>query len=382
MRAMKEAPAAPLLKDGFDAATVRAIAEAVAAAHPGFAADRFTAHCLDGFAALSLMARVHRVAQALHAHLALPFGPAVAVLRQAMGEPGPSRRAPEGITVFRHAPYLQFVAEAGLGEPEAALDALEWMTRHFTGEFAIRPFLQHHLERTLARMQRWCAHPDARVRRLASEGARPLLPWGRRVAQLIAQPALTVPLIDALAGDPDEVVRRSAANHLNDLSRLDAALALEVARRWQARALPDGGRTLQRALRTLVKQGRPEALALLGYAVDAPFVLEEFELDRREVPIGGRLVLCFALRCAPGRGGRACVDYAIGYASGNGRPRRKVFKGTVRELPGGAVQRFAFARDFVVRSTRRLYSGAHRAEVLVNGRVLGALDFELTDGGA
>ena len=376
---MSEIPAAPLLKDGFNTATVRWIAAAIEGASSGFASDRFAAQCLEGFDTLSLMERVGRVSQAMCTHLPASFEQAVPLLQLAMGEPRAPSREVQGIAVFRYAPFLQFVADAGIEQPEAALDALEWMTRHFSGEFAIRPFLQRHPQLTLERMQRWCSHPDARVRRLASEGARPLLPWARRVSHLVDDPALTVPLIDALAGDADEVVRRSAANHLNDLSRLDPALAIEVARRWQSRSLVDGERTVNRGLRTLVKQGHPQAMALLGFAADEAFELHGLKLDRKRVPIGGKLAVRFALRRSDGRSAAACVDYAVCYASANGSLRRKVFKGEVRQVQPHRAEAFELVRDFVVRTTRRLYPGLHRVEVLVNGRVLGAADFQLTE---
>jgi 3-methyladenine DNA glycosylase AlkC len=376
---MTEETAAPLLKDGFNATTVEGIARSIAAAHPPFSAQRFVADCLDGFESLSLMARVGRVAQGLVRHLPAPFEQAVAVLQQAMGEPGAPSREVQGMAAFRHAPHLQFVADAGLEHPEAALDALAWMTRHFSGEFAVRPFLQRDPASTLARMQHWCTHDDPRVRRLASEGSRPLLPWARRVSHLVDDPSLTVALIDALAGDPDEVVRRSAANHLNDISRLDPALAAEVARGWIGRGLPDGARTVNRGLRTLIKQGHPQALGLLGFAVDDAFLIDGPKLDRKRVPIGGKLAFRFALRRADATPAAACVDYAVCYASANGAVRRKVFKGEVRQVEPGLAESFEFVRDFVVRSTRRLYPGAHRVEVLVNGRLLGAADFQLTE---
>lgn len=376
---MSDETSAPLLKDGFNASTVRWIAQSIAAVHPAFASKGFVGFCLEGFDGLSLMERVGRVARGMHRHLPADFGRAVTVLQQAMGEPGTPAREAQGMAAFRHAPHLQFVAEAGLDHPEAALDALEWLTRHFSGEFAIRPFIERDPHATLQRMQRWCTHPDPRVRRLASEGSRPLLPWARRVSHLVEDPSLTVPLIDTLAGDPDEVVRRSAANHLNDISRLDPALAVRVASGWCARGLQDGERTVNRALRTLVKQGHAEAMALLGFAADDAFSVEGLRLDRKRVPIGGKLAVRFALRRADAKAAAACVDYAVCYASANGSARRKVFKGEVRPLQPGGVESFEFVRDFVVRSTRRLYPGPHRVEILVNGRVLGAADFQLTE---
>lgn len=370
-------PAYPALKDGFNSATVAWIAGRLAAAEPRFDAGAFQARCAQGFDALSLMARVGHVARVMAQCLPRPPQAALQALVRSLGPAPPPTREPQGIAAFRAAPHLQCVAELGLEVPEAALDAMEWLTCHFSGEFAIRAFLARHPGLTHERMRRWCSHPDPRVRRLASEGSRPLLPWAARVPLLLEDLRLGVGLIDALAGDPDEVVRRSAANHLNDISRLDAALALEVARRWHERALPDCERTLRQAMRTLVKAGHPQALALFGFVPDAPVQLRRLVLDEPHVPIGGCLRLSFELAHAGPGPLVVCVDYAVTYASARGGARRKVFKGQVSELPPGRPASFSYARDFTPRSTRRLYPGEHAIEVLVNGRPLGRARFEL-----
>ncbi|WKB50991.1 DNA alkylation repair protein [Eleftheria terrae] len=367
----------PALKDGFSADTVRWIAAGLLAAHPPFDRAAFVAACLDGFDRLTLMERVARVAHAMVACLPSDYRQALDVLLRAMG---PARQGPpvvEGMAAFRHAPHLQFVAEAGLDDVAASLDALERMTCHFTGEFAIRPFLEHEPQATFERLHRWCGHPEWRVRRLASEGSRPLLPWGRRVAALVEDPSRGLAVIDRLAGDEQEIVRRSAANHLNDISRLDPALAVAAAGRWLASAGPQARRTVERGLRTLVKQGHPQALALLGYASEHAVTLAGLTLDRKQLHIGQTLALCFELRHPGPQPLAACVDYAVHYQAARGAPRRKVFKGEVRELKPGVAESFGWRRDFTVRSTRKLYPGSHRIEVLVNGRCLGSAEFEL-----
>jgi 3-methyladenine DNA glycosylase AlkC len=57
------------------------------------------------------------------------------------------------------------------------------------------------------------------VRRLVSEGSRPRLPWGLQLKALVADPSPTLPLLRALQDDPSEYVRRSVANHLNDIAK-------------------------------------------------------------------------------------------------------------------------------------------------------------------
>lgn len=366
------------LKDGFSQSTVEGIARQVKAAAPRFDAAAFTAGCMRGFEELSLMARVRRVAEVLQQALPQDFAAALAVVEKALGPPPTRSPEGEGIAAFGRAPFLEFVALAGLAQPDVALPALQRLTRHFTAEFAIRPFLEQHLEATLAQVQHWVHDDDWRVRRLASEGTRPLLPWGRHVAALKKEPQRCLTLIGPLAADLSEVVRRSAANHLNDVSRLDVDLALDHAQRWTAGAGEAGRQTVRHALRTLVKNGEARALGLLGYHVGASVKLSKFKCSSRRVHIGETVTLSFELQSQAAEPVLACVDYAIRYAGvREGADRCKVFKGAHLQLLPGRPQRMEFRRDFVPRTTRRLYPGRHVAQVLVNGAVLGSLSFEL-----
>nr|BFF17504.1 hypothetical protein GCM10025730_10250 [Promicromonospora thailandica] len=170
-------------------------------------------------------------------------------------------------------PVSTAVAAAAVedGTPATFDDAvvlLERLTGVLTSEFAIRTLINHDPDRALAAALAWTASPDEHVRRLASEGTRPYLPWAIRVPALSARGDATLPVLDALYRDPSEYVRRSVANHLNDLSRDHPGLVVRTAARWLADPAPDGStpRLVRHALRTLVKKGDPGALALLGYA--------------------------------------------------------------------------------------------------------------------
>ena len=368
------------LKDGFSAATVEGIAQQVRAASSRFDSAAFSAYCLAGFDELSLMARVRRVAEGLRHALPADFERSLAVVEKALGPAPADSPEGEGIAAFRRAPFLEFVAIAGIDDPDLALPALQRLTRHFSAEFAIRPFLEQHLDATLTHVERWVGDADRRVRRLASEGTRPLLPWGKHVMALKREPGRCLALIAPLAGDASEVVRRSAANHLNDVSRLDVALALQHAEHWAARTGEAGRQTVRHALRTLVKSGDPRALSLLGYHVDASVALARLKCSSKRVRIGEVVTLSFELRAEAGEPVLACVDYAIRYAGAReGAERYKVFKGATLQLLPGQVCQLAFRRDFVPRTTRRLYPGRHQAEVLVNGAVLGTVAFELLE---
>src|SRR5690606_37257126 len=102
------------------------------------------------------------------------------------------------------------------------------------------------------------------VRRLASEGSRPRLPWGLQLKRLIADPSPTLPLLEALLDDPSEYVRRSVANHLNDIAKDHPALVVE----WVVRHLPgvsaERRALLKHASRTLIKKGDARMLKAWG----------------------------------------------------------------------------------------------------------------------
>jgi 3-methyladenine DNA glycosylase AlkC len=120
------------------------------------------------------------------------------------------------------------------GDFDDGLTLLAALTPRLTSEFALRTFLLADLERTLATVLTWTGHTNPAVRRLASEGTRPRLPWAKRVPAIFARPEVTAPILDRLYTDPSDVVRRSVANHLNDISRLDPPLAVAIASRWAA----------------------------------------------------------------------------------------------------------------------------------------------------
>lgn len=263
------------------------------------------------------------------------------------------------------------------GRHDAGLDLLAALTPRLTAEFALRPFLAADLERTLATALRWTRDEDQHVRRLASEGTRPRLPWAPRVRALLAEPQATIPILDALYRDPVERVRRSVANHLGDLAKDHPDLAVEVARSWQAE--PDGNtaRVIRHGLRALVKRGHAGALALQGFAAPEAIEVSALRLDRDVVAIGEALTFTVTVVNRGEVPARLMVDYAIHYRKANGSTAPKVFKLATRTLGPGEHVRLSGSRSFAPASTRRLHPGTHAIEPQVNGRRFGQRSFEL-----
>jgi len=265
------------------------------------------------------------------------------------------------------------------GAVEDALALLAELTGLLTAEFALRPLLIHAPERSLAAALAWTDHPDEHVRRLASEGTRPYLPWAVRVPSLLARPGSTLPILDRLYRDPSEYVRRSVANHLNDLSREHGDLVVATAGRWLDAPDEHTERLVRHALRTLVKRGDASALALRGYG-DPGEALEISgpRLDREQLAIGEELELTAELRNISGEELRLVVDYVVHHRKASGVLTAKTFSLSTLTLGPGETRRLRRRHSFRPLTTRRYHAGGHALGLQVNGRPTATVPFELT----
>jgi 3-methyladenine DNA glycosylase AlkC len=259
---------------------------------------------------------------------------------------------------------------------DSALALLADLTPRLTAEFGIRPLLDADLARALPIVLTWTTHPDEHVRRLATEGTRPLLPWAKRVRAIIDDPSATVPILDALHRDPSEYVRRSVANHLNDISRRDPHLSAAVATSW-LQADPGTLPLVRHAMRTLIKQGHPEALALLGFGPADGLTVDGPELGGTTVAIGDNLRFAYTLENTGAEPARLAIDYVIHHRKANGTTTPKVFKLTTRTLSPGEQVTVARLHSFKVISTRVYYPGDHSIALQVNGKTYGPTPFTL-----
>ena len=252
------------------------------------------------------------------------------------------------------------------GDFDGAMALLARLTVGLTGEFAIRDLLIARPERALQTMGSWTSHDDEHVRRLASEGSRSFLPWAKRVPWLIAHPDATRGILDATYRDPADYVRRSAANHLNDLSRVDPAVATITARGWANHADINTPWVLRHGLRTLIKGADPAALALLGYTGDALRV-DLPRVSSTVVPDGGSLTFTATIINEGEAHAEVAIDYSIGFLRANGTVRPKTFKLSSRSLAPGERVVARKTHSFRTITTRTYYPGRHFVTVQANG---------------
>ncbi|WP_102160164.1 hypothetical protein [Zhihengliuella halotolerans] len=392
--------AAPLKDQIFNRSSIERIASDVerssAAAGHLFDAAAFTDECVARFAEQELKARMAWITDRLRAHLPTrggddPAGVAasVAILIDALPPELDPTLSDDDFGDFIHQPFAQFVAMncrtselLGLG-----LDALHEITRRFSAEYAIRFFLDDFPGPTLARLEAWSRDANYHVRRLCSEGTRPLLPWAPR---LTLDPEAPLPLLDTLAGDPTRYVTRSVANHLNDIAKRDPDLVVTILSRWReeaagGRVMPDLAFITRHATRTLVKTGHAGALALLGYDADAHVTLSEVSVPDL-VTLGGSLDFSLAIETT-GAAVPVVVDYAIqpvgtAVVKSTGLARgRKVFKLKQSVVPADGPLRLAKSHPLrAAMTTRRATTGPHIVEFLVNGQPRGRAEFTISHG--
>jgi 3-methyladenine DNA glycosylase AlkC len=374
---------AEAFKHLFDAALVRNAARHLRRAWPGFDARRFEALALDGLDALALKARALHLCAALEATLPDDFGRAAEVIEAALAAPGGDDELPgpggaaDGLAGWIVWPLGEYVVRRGMDQPQRALRCLHALTQRHSAEWALRPFIEQHPQLVFATLAAWTTDPSAHVRRLVSEGSRPRLPWGTQLKGLIADPSPTLPLLRALQDDPSAYVRRSVANHLNDVAKDHPQLIVRWLREHLPHAPPRRQALLRHACRTLVKQGHPQVLQAWG--LGRPLRGQaRLVLSPQHLALGQSLQLRVHIESSAARKQTLLIDYAVHHVKASGALVPKVFKGWRIEL--GAHESRALSRQHPLRpiTTRRYHPGRHEVDLRINGQVLARASFDLS----
>ncbi|AJY74673.1 DNA alkylation repair protein [Paenibacillus beijingensis] len=331
-----------------------------------FDGRRFVALVLDeGWEQKEFKQRIRHITHALTAALPASYGEALDMLLAA----APQCRGVEYLF------FPDFVEVNGLDEWDRSIDALERLTPFSSSEFDVRPFIRRDQERMMVQMAQWARHDSEHVRRLASEGCRPRLPWAQALDAFKADPAPIVPILEALKEDESLYVRKSVANNLNDMAKDHPSLVLKLAAGWYGKH-PHTDWIVRHGCRTLLKQAHPDALRLFGLGDSGGIEVLSVELTRTSVNVGEELP--FTVRLHNGSGGprKLRVEYEIGYRKANGRLAPKRFKLSERIYdPGTSV--VTGKQSFKPLTTRRHYPGTHRLAIIVNGEEKAAQTFGL-----
>lgn len=336
----------------------------------------------DGWEHLELKARTRRITLCLGRFLPQDYPAALAVLDKAADDYKQGCARP----LYNLMIFPDFVEVFGQEEQywERSMQALEKYTQLSSSEFAVRPFILKDPQRMLRQLKLWAQSDNEHVRRLSSEGSRPRLPWSMQLKVFIDAPKATIEILDLLVTDKSLYVRKSAANHLNDISKDHPDLALETAERWlnaqyTAEESERVRRIVKHGLRTLLKRGDERALKLLGLSPEdnCKVKVQRFVLEERSLCIGEKLHFTVGLKAIDNCSVR--LEYVLGWVDDKGTAHQKVFQLGLCELTKGEKRSIRKAQSFAPMTTRRHHLGKNSITLKINGQDAGSKSFYLQD---
>jgi 3-methyladenine DNA glycosylase AlkC len=353
------------LKDMFfTRESIDKFADTIKQHYPGFEKPEFLKLMFDeSFEVKELLDKMKHTTKCLFDTLPKPYKNALDILIKA---------APD-VKGFEAMALPDFVATYGMDDWDLSLPALRLFTQYYSSELAIRPFLAKDPEKGMTYMTAWAEDKNPKVRRLASEGCRPRLPWAMALPKFKKDPKLILPILEKLKDDASEDVRRSVANNMNDISKDNPDLALEICEKWHGQS-EKADKIVKHACRTLLKAGDKRALAIFGYSDPSLIHVENLKLDKKALSTGDNLVFSFEITIA--KKSKVRLEYAVYFVKAKGKSSKKVFKITEKEYEPGT---FSITRkqSFMEQTTRKHYPGTHQISIIVNGEEKVKASFEL-----
>ncbi len=368
-------------KNAFNPTMIARMGRHLGQANNRFDVDNFVEIACDGLETLELKQRSNQIRDALLQTLPSDHRNACQTMVDALhpvddSQLGNMAMDDIGIRGWPIMPMAEVVGARGLKDFDFSLDVLAELTKRFSAEFAIRPFFNHDWRAALDKAMVWAGDGNFHVRRLASEGSRPRLPWGLQITQFVADPSPLLPLLESLKNDPEEYVRRSVANNINDIAKDHPDIVADLAGRWMQGADKNTTRMVRHACRTLIKKGHAPTLSALGYS-KPEIGVDGFNIKTPQVKLGSSLEFEVDVTSKSKKDQPLIIDFAIHYQRANGQLSPKVYKWKALQLKAGKT--LSMARKQTIRqiTTRVFYAGTHGLEVQINGQKVAEGSFEL-----
>jgi 3-methyladenine DNA glycosylase AlkC len=265
----------------------------------------------------------------------------------------------------------------GLNEIELSLKAMEQINMITSCEFAIRPYLLANEKKVMKQMLAWSKHKHQNIRRFASEGCRPRLPWAMAIPAFKKDPSTILPILENLKDDTSLYVQKSVANNLNDISKDHPELVIKIAKQWQGTSAAADW-IIKHACRGLLKSGHKDALHLFGTAADVKCSISDIKLSKQKIKIGEQFQFAFDLQLKEKKNTKLRIEYAVYYKKSNGSLSKKVFKINEASYDHNTFYSFARKHSFKDLTTRKHHAGGHAIAIIVNGNEYARQDFILT----
>lgn len=351
---------ATALKEVYNQAFLVEFGAKVKRVEPDFSETNFVADVLsDSWDELKLKERMRRISTTLAKHLTGDYLEKLTVLLAIEAE-------------CQGFPYLffpDFVEVYGLSKEHFALSmaALARFTQRSSAEFAIRPFILMEPEKTMAQMKEWALSDNFQLRRLASEGCRPRLPWGQALGIFKEDPQPVLEILELLKDDPEVYVQKSVANNLNDIAKDHPEEVIKIVEKWQGTSKTTDW-ILRKGCRTLIKQAIPEIMALFGYPeISGRIHAAELSITPNQLKIGEKGNLTYQFDVNAGEALKLRIEYGIYFVKANGQANRKLFFLSEQTVAGEMRVAGKRTHDWKNLTTRKHYAGDHRLVLVING---------------
>ena len=273
--------------------------------------------------------------------------------------------------------FPDYIEYFGINDYKTSVWAMEEITQFTSCEFAVRSFIIKYPKQMIAQMNVWASHSNQWVRRLATEGCRPRLPWAMALPELKKDPSAILPILEKLKDDSSETVRRSVANNLNDIAKDNPKIIIALAKQWLGKT-KELDWVIKHGCRTLLKQGNIEVMQLFGFGNIGNIKVSNFTITTPKVAIGDALEFSFSLENLAATNTKIRLEYGLYYLKANGSLARKVFKISEKEYQAKSTTTIQRKQSFKVITTRKFYIGTHKLSLIINGIELDKqLAFEL-----
>ncbi len=321
---------------------------------------------------LELKDRMRHIASVLNAYLSTPFNTKAEQVISIANQLRKTKHPGDGyLAIF----LPQIIESNGLEFMPKSCYVFESITDFTTCEFAVRPFIEKYPVEMMQQMLNWTKHTNEHVRRLSSEGCRPVLPWGGVLQDLKDNPTPILPILENLKNDDSECVRRSVTNNLNDISKNNPEVLLGLYKKWK-KAPEKTQALLKHASRTLLKAGNKHALNYFGWFYDEDLQIKNLDYTKK-VPWSGKFEFSFSLLNKSNTSRKVRLEYAIYFLKANGTQSKKVFQISNFNLPTNEEKWFQTRFSFKPITTRTYHSGSHGFSLIVNGNEINRVNFLL-----
>ncbi len=321
---------------------------------------------------LELKARVQLISQSLAQCLPVSYPQALKIILATCQKPKLKPKLKVKLAGFELWPFTEFIQTYGLDHFKISMDALSKLTVLFTAEFAVRPFFVKYEKASYSYLLKQTESKNVHLRRWASEGSRPLLPWGLKLQNAVKNPKSGLQILDKLKFDQELYVRKSVANHLNDISKSRPDLVVATLNRWLKTCPKQHKKSIlwiqHQALRTLIKKGHTSALKSIGYGETPRVQIPNLILNQSTFKIGEILHFKFNVQSKSLKTQNLVIDYSVHFKKSNGKNSEKVFK--LKKMSLKPKENISIEKKHSLKqiTTRVYYSGVHFIEIQINGK--------------